>query len=346
MISTSLSTFESTRSYAVPGFFVQAVLSALQAERVDLSGLRVPLRAALAQTDPAGLALPWTSFLELLHSSCLATGNPALGLLIGQRITETNLHMLGPIIVASQSLRCAIEHIDAVQTVLFGDAHWQLSEHGELAFFTTKRPSETYRPETDLALALAFTCAQRFVGPAHREQLFVHVAGTPRAHAEIYRRVFEQRVVFDATHTGLCMPRGLLDVARPGTDPALAATLRQMALDRFMNSAQTGSWTARIEGALREHTQLVHVDFDQIAARWQLNARALRRRVEAEGTRLIDLLNRVRLERARQQLQQSSAPMADIAEALGYSDVSAFARAFKRLAGVSPAQYREQATKG
>jgi PAS domain S-box-containing protein len=52
------------------------------------------------------------------------------------------------------------------------------------------------------------------------------------------------------------------------------------------------------------------------------------------------LILRFRLEEALRLLENSSAPIADIATQCGYYDQSAFGRHFKRTVGVSPAAYR------
>jgi AraC family transcriptional regulator len=54
-------------------------------------------------------------------------------------------------------------------------------------------------------------------------------------------------------------------------------------------------------------------------------------------------LRHLRLEQARQELATSSLSLCDIALAAGYSDQSHFTAAFRKHAGVSPAQYRRLA---
>jgi len=53
-------------------------------------------------------------------------------------------------------------------------------------------------------------------------------------------------------------------------------------------------------------------------------------------------LGEIRLERAKDRLSQSGAPVAEIALAVGFSEQSAFTRAFRRRFGESPAAYRRR----
>ena len=54
-----------------------------------------------------------------------------------------------------------------------------------------------------------------------------------------------------------------------------------------------------------------------------------------------DYVRNLRMEQARQQLATTDTPLCDIALAIGYSDQSHFATAFKRHTGVTPTQFRK-----
>lgn len=66
---------------------------------------------------------------------------------------------------------------------------------------------------------------------------------------------------------------------------------------------------------------------------------------ERTGTTYIDYLNAVRLTAAAKMLGESSVPMADIAEKVGFRDQRYFARRFKQRFGCTPSEYRERGGK-
>jgi AraC-like DNA-binding protein len=51
----------------------------------------------------------------------------------------------------------------------------------------------------------------------------------------------------------------------------------------------------------------------------------------------------IRMEAARQQLRHSSLSVGEIADSLGFSDISSFSRIFKTRVGVSPSAFRGKA---
>ncbi|MDH3889417.1 MAG: AraC family transcriptional regulator [Gammaproteobacteria bacterium] len=73
-----------------------------------------------------------------------------------------------------------------------------------------------------------------------------------------------------------------------------------------------------------------------------LSTRTLQRRLADEGWSYRELLNEVRFEAAVDLMQDTDYAISDIASLLGYSDPSHFARAFRRMAGVSPREYMQQ----
>jgi AraC-like DNA-binding protein len=67
-----------------------------------------------------------------------------------------------------------------------------------------------------------------------------------------------------------------------------------------------------------------------------------RRFAEATGSSPISWLRRERVNQAKHRLTETSDPVQDIAEQVGYTDAHYFSRDFRKLVGVSPQQYRRQ----
>ena len=79
---------------------------------------------------------------------------------------------------------------------------------------------------------------------------------------------------------------------------------------------------------------------DGTAALFAMQRRTLSRRLRAEGKSFEALLAQIRYETARQLLTDTAIPIRQIAEAIGYADVSVFTRAFKRWSGTTPSEWR------
>lgn len=81
---------------------------------------------------------------------------------------------------------------------------------------------------------------------------------------------------------------------------------------------------------------------DEAADMAGVSARTLQRRLGQAGISYSGLLQQVRYERAASCLRESDVTILEVALRVGYEDPSHFSRAFRRVAGVSPKQYRLQ----
>lgn len=126
----------------------------------------------------------------------------------------------------------------------------------------------------------------------------------------------------------------LLPAERPSQAPFVdAQLLPHRRLPSF--SQQVSQWL---------HSRLAQpFELQALAAAFLVSPSTLLRRVKAEtGQTPLALLQAARVERAKQLLHSTAQSLAQITEAVGYSDVASFSRLFGRLVGESPARYRKR----
>lgn len=102
------------------------------------------------------------------------------------------------------------------------------------------------------------------------------------------------------------------------------------------------SFSDRVREILHsEATQDVYLSLNQVAERLHLTSRTLIRKLAKEELKFKGLVNEVRLNKAKQLLQDTKTPINLIALKVGYQDSSAFVRAFKNQLGKTPKQWRD-----
>ena len=82
--------------------------------------------------------------------------------------------------------------------------------------------------------------------------------------------------------------------------------------------------------------------FEGIASKLGISYSYLRKIIrDNTGSSMLDYINRLRIEDAKNQLIQSSDPISTIAETCGYRNIQSFNRFFKKFEGVQPREYRQ-----
>jgi AraC-like DNA-binding protein len=161
------------------------------------------------------------------------------------------------------------------------------------------------------------------------------------AHAADYALVYTERssfgapvleAHFDAAFLDLPVRRGEADLAAflegaPGKISMLYRRDREIA--RSVREALSGSLAAA-------------PGFEALARHLHLSPRTLHRRLADEGTSYRAVKDAVRREQAFQRLEKTDQSIAAIAADLGYSEPSAFFRAFVGWTGVAPFVYRKR----
>ena len=81
---------------------------------------------------------------------------------------------------------------------------------------------------------------------------------------------------------------------------------------------------------------------EALAERYHVSARTMQRRLAEQGETFQAVLQRVRYQLAREYLADGRLELTEVAALLGYSEHSAFTRAFRQWAGVGPKRWRRE----
>lgn len=161
-----------------------------------------------------------------------------------------------------------------------------------------------------------------------------------------YRAVFGPRVAFGRPANELAFDRATLSLPSSGHDPALREVIESHArsmLEKLPPDA--APFAARVRAVIVERMRGRQTSLDDVAERLGLPRRTLQRKLREEGTRFEELLDRVRRDLAERYLADGRVSVQETAFLLGFSDVSAFHRAFVRWTGTTPARFRAERTR-
>ena len=307
----------------------------------------VPLLSAcgleLSAFDDADARVPFAAATRLLHDAARATGREDFGLIVGQRAGADSLGLLSLLMQRAASVGAALHGLAR---------HLSLQDRGAVVYLATNRPGmaalgyavhDEATPGLGIVYDLALTVAMGILRGLCGSQWSALEVRLPHARPKqpsLWRRHFGAPVVFDATAAQVCFDARWLEAPPPLADPAAQLALLREAQRSEARQAQ--SWTERTRHVALALVMTASLSADGLAQVLAVHPRTLRRRLAGERTRLQTLFNEARFHFACQLLRETRVPLADVAEAAGYADVTAFVRAFRTLAQCTPGRWRGQ----
>ncbi|MGZ3280396.1 MAG: AraC family transcriptional regulator [Caulobacteraceae bacterium] len=164
---------------------------------------------------------------------------------------------------------------------------------------------------------------------------FTHAA---RGDLDRYKPYFGRTPLFDQDRLYLVLARADLDLPLDCHDPEAERILRQLAEQQLPEQSKPFSRAV----ALLISQRLAEGDLtaDGVAAALDLDLRSLQRRLASEGASFSELLYAVRMNLARTFVESSRRPLAEVADLLGFSSLSAFSQWYSRTHGQSAAERR------
>lgn len=155
-----------------------------------------------------------------------------------------------------------------------------------------------------------------------------------------HRELFGDRIHFGAKADRLILDQGLVETPMLAADPVLRSVLEGYLVRDFADLNAQPDIAEAVRRAIASALPEGAPSLESIARSIGLSPRALQRRLLEDETNFLGLLEEVRASLARGYLHRKQLSMPAIAHLLGYSDASAFQRAFKRWTGMTPAEFR------
>lgn len=317
------------------------------AARLKRRGIDVERFCADAGLPPAAFSSPivrlsGSDLARAVEAAIHLSGDPALGLRVGQVTPASHLPLVGSLLVNCRTMRDAIEINERFSLLVRPEATWELTEQADTASYSYQQNNvegAASRFRVEFAMALTISFAEHFVGRNHAP-IEVHFQHAAPLHVAVYESVFQCPIVFEAARNELIFDRKLLDEVAMLSDELVWRTLMQRAENMLAEQRSTWGLPDRVKSALYYGANLGDADTNDVARRLGLTSRSLRRRLAEEGRPLSTLIAEVKCELACVRLRDPDSCIKKLAGDLGFSEPSAFHRAFKRWMGVTPAQYR------
>lgn len=292
--------------------------------------------------------LPFLDFSHLCESAAQQLGDPFFGLHAGEQVKPGHLGVLGFALMSCATLGEALERTRRYSAVVMDVCRNELSlRDGECVRYwrsqlVSREP--VGRLQDDLNMAVWVTLVRWAAGRSDFAPNWVAFQHAQPSDVSEYARVFRCPMRFCAEESALAFPPVLLDLPLPQSNPSARRMMDALCerLVQRLGKRNEPAWVGEVRSA-------VLASFERGGPKLCEVARA----VGKEEAELVDLLTRcglsfrgmvndLRRELALAYVADRSLSLVDITFLLGFSEQSAFQRAFKRWAGKTPGEYRNE----
>lgn len=283
-------------------------------------------------------------FIELLHEAERLLGHTGIGLKVGLSFRPSTFLDFGYALFSCDNLRHALTFNRTYQAVNQQLGRAALKETPERTFVEWDSPfeAEFVRPATEAIMTGYLMLGMRMTWSEGHEARKMRFRHSKPPHADNLSSLFDCEVTYGEPMDVLEFNPELVDLPMPARNPALVETLCRR-LDVILASIEQPDSTTLATYRLLELKLGDDVPtILDVARDLGMSERTLRRRLTEEGESFRDILKRVRRAVCEIYLSEGSRSMSEIAGLLGYSEHSAFSRAFRDWFGMTPTEYMDQ----
>jgi AraC-like DNA-binding protein len=190
----------------------------------------------------------------------------------------------------------------------------------------------------DMAIALLLDMCRMNAGASLRPVAATLRRREPDA-ADAYERFFGCPVRFGVEENAFVLSAKDADRPLPSANRQLAAVFDRM-LTEELARLDRSDVVSRARAAVLEHLSSGEGTAEDTAKQLHMSPRTLQRKLAEAKTTYLQLVDDTRKDLALRYIEDPRRSVTDITFSLGFSQPSAFTRAFKRWTGLTPSDYR------
>ena len=302
-------------------------------------------RSGISADDFADLdnRIPFEKYKRLMRASIELTRDAALALHYGEEVAFENLSVVGLIALASDTLfhgfvevnryNGLVIQVDGVGT----GPRFRLVQEGGRTWLVDGRTDPNSFPElTESGWARIICGTRRFIPAGKTMVTEVHVTHAAPSHRAEYERIFRAPTVFDSDKNALQIDETLMFSKVARTTRYAFGVLSEHAKALLEALEKATSTRAKVESLLIPILHKGEPSVEEVAKDVGLSRQTLYRRLKDEGVTFEKLLDELRHKMALHYLNGKKVSVNETAYLVGFSEPSAFSRAFKRWTGTSP----------
>lgn len=288
--------------------------------------------------------------LELIFNNALRlSGNPALGLRMGELLQLSTHGKLGLVVTTTATLEKALEAFVRYTPLRENFITFSLIKKNNTVSLVMRNENTNAvvsAPFVEMMVTMVQQMMTTLVG-RQIDDVRVELAYATPSYSARYKDYIHGPVTFDCKVNRVIFPKAVLSLPCLFADPETQEEARDMC-ERALQKQAPGQ--LNIKADIRDDVTSFfemnghHIcSLHDVAASLNLSSRTLTRRLGSSGTTFRILRDLYLKQEASQMLTRTAATVDDIAFFLGYDNSANFRRAFMRWYNMTPSEFRERA---
>jgi AraC-like DNA-binding protein len=283
-----------------------------------------------------------TQFCHLFEEAAQQTGNDNFGLQFGDAFKPNQLGALGYAATSSPTLSAALRNMETYFPAHQSKTSFGLLQDSDILWLSYRifdQQIKKRRQDAELSIGVFCNIFRHCLGEdwAPLEIRFEH--GEPD-HPSEHERRYNAPVRFGRRTNAIAFRRSDLDARMPSQDPYLFSVIEPFLKSRCQLIADPVDFAETVRNQIMLNLGDNPPTLSEIADILGLSGQSFQRRLKEHGLTYHDLLKAARQDLALHYLKDPDVQLTEVAYLLGYSELSAFSRAFRAWAGMSPQRYR------
>ncbi len=271
--------------------------------------------------------------------------DPCFGLKAGEFWHPSYMHALGYAWMSSSTLHSALYRLARFIKIVNSSISIKITEENDqlcievLDVSDSVPRNESWYADADMSFLIAM-CRANYGNTLN--PVSVSFRHDEPACAGDFFALFRCPVTFDSQRNAMVLARPDVEKRLPGSN-TLMSQIHDQEMVRYLAGLDEGDIINKVKNAIVELLPDGRMSDSKVADALFMSSRNLQRKLEAQNTTFKTILTQVRKDLAAKYIQDTQLTLTEVSFMLGFSEMSAFSRAFKQWTGTSPKVQRQLA---
>lgn len=285
--------------------------------------------------------LPLDSYHLVWSKAFEISGDAALGLHVGMYHNHTCMSLVSNLFIHSDNLEEGIDEYVEYAKLLNTGMEISVHKRDDEVVLKFQYLEKQYfsLQEIERTLSLLVQRARRYI----KNDLvinYVNFEGVKPLYSETHKTFFNCPIGYGAPHSELSFSSAYLTHVSEQKNPYVHSALILQA-EKMKKKLLSSKMTEKVSLLITKHLSSTNFSVEVVAEKLHMNRQTLYRKLKAENQNFKNMVDKIRQAKAFEMLRDSDFSLNDVSYYLGFSEPSAFSRAFKRWTGDTPKHYQK-----